>query len=174
MVHSRLEIEREKQRNWREKSAIGGKKSGEKRKKNGKSKGGSRVVEPNGNSSSSFSSSSSSSLKQKNKQTTHSPAALCVYEFYKDKIKASTRKGDSLKWIERRIEELGAHKLVMSVARYMLHCKSKQVEEKFKKDAANFFGEDAAFEAFLPDEQFFQANLQKARIIMGEIENEAE
>ncbi|MDY6862817.1 MAG: DUF1376 domain-containing protein, partial [Thermodesulfobacteriota bacterium] len=58
--HNRLEKEKIKQSEWREKSRLGGIKSGEKRKK---SKGGSRVVEPNGNSSSS----SSSSIK-KNKR----------------------------------------------------------------------------------------------------------
>lgn len=50
MVHDRLEEERSKQREWREKSSAGGKKSAALR---AKSKGGSRVVEkclqPNGN-----------------------------------------------------------------------------------------------------------------------------
>jgi uncharacterized protein YdaU (DUF1376 family) len=69
LVHDRLDLEREKQANWRQKSAEGGKKSAEKRAANAKNKidspsktkGGSRVVEPphqpNANSSSSSSSS---------------------------------------------------------------------------------------------------------------------
>lgn len=69
LVHDRLEMEREKQALWRQKSADGGRKSAEKRAEKakskepspGESKGGSRVVEPpyqpNGNSSSSSSSS---------------------------------------------------------------------------------------------------------------------
>lgn len=54
LVHPRLELEREKQRKWREKSAEGGRASGQTRRKSPKSKdlqaakGGSRVVEPNG------------------------------------------------------------------------------------------------------------------------------
>lgn len=59
LVHDRLEKERQKQKEWREKSREGGKKSAAKRKKNK-----ARVVQPphqpNGNSSSSFASSSSS------------------------------------------------------------------------------------------------------------------
>lgn len=59
LVHARLEKEREKQRAWSEKSKLGGKKSGESRKKASEMKGGSCLVEPpyepNGNSSSSSS-----------------------------------------------------------------------------------------------------------------------
>lgn len=63
LVHDRLDMERRKQAEWREKSAEGGRKSAEKRaKSSSKSKGGSRVVQPpyqpKGNSSSSSSSSS--------------------------------------------------------------------------------------------------------------------
>lgn len=58
LVHPRLEMEREKQNIWREKSRLGGIKSGKHRMLR-KSKGGSsRPVEPNANSSSSSSSSS--------------------------------------------------------------------------------------------------------------------
>lgn len=65
MVHPRLEVEREKQRNWHDKSAEGGKISAQIRanKRLTESKGGSttlaRVVQPKVNSSSSSSSSSS-------------------------------------------------------------------------------------------------------------------
>jgi uncharacterized protein YdaU (DUF1376 family) len=61
MIHERLEAEKVKQAEWREKSAKGGLKSAEKRK--GGTKGGSRVVEkwyqPNGNTPTSSSSPSS-------------------------------------------------------------------------------------------------------------------
>jgi uncharacterized protein YdaU (DUF1376 family) len=54
MVHDRLEMERKKQADWREKSAAGGRASAEKRKNTKGKKGGSRVVQPprqpNGNS----------------------------------------------------------------------------------------------------------------------------
>ena len=56
LVHKRLIEERKKQDEWRQKSAFGGKKSAEKRLKQAKLKGGSRVVQPKGNSSSSSSS----------------------------------------------------------------------------------------------------------------------
>jgi len=56
LTHKRLILEAEKQQKWREKSASGGKKSAENKRK---SKGGSRVVQPKGYSSTSFSSSSS-------------------------------------------------------------------------------------------------------------------
>lgn len=66
LVHKRLDLEREKQEIWRQKSSIGGKKSaknrwGNKSKNKGGGKGGYKmvdtVVQPNGNSSSSSSSS---------------------------------------------------------------------------------------------------------------------
>lgn len=61
LVHKRLEREREKQRIWSEKSADGGRKSAQMRKKSRLIKGGSTTLgakpQPNGNSSSSFSSS---------------------------------------------------------------------------------------------------------------------
>jgi len=56
LYHKRLQIEREKQLKWREKSKIGGIKSGESR---GKTKGGSTKLKPKANTSSSSSSSSS-------------------------------------------------------------------------------------------------------------------
>jgi len=59
LYHKRLEEERLKQLEWKEKSRLGGIKSGESRRQ---LKGGSRVVEPKGNSSSSSSSSSSKKL----------------------------------------------------------------------------------------------------------------
>lgn len=46
MIHDRLELERQKQAEWREKSAIGGRKSGVIRSEQSL-KGGSRVVQPN-------------------------------------------------------------------------------------------------------------------------------
>lgn len=56
LVNLRLLEERKKQKEWREKSRIGGLRSAESRARKS-SKGGSRVVQPKGNSSSSFSSS---------------------------------------------------------------------------------------------------------------------
>lgn len=109
--------------------------------------------------------------KKPPKEKDFSPAALSVYSFYKESIKASTRKTDALKWIERRGVEVGFERLVMSVARYMLKCKERQTAEEYKKDCANFFGEDAAFEGFLPDDDFFTANLPKAKKVLG-VENE--
>jgi len=62
LYHKRLDEERKKQLEWKEKSRLGGLKSGESRRK---SKGGSTKDEPRGNSSSSSSSSPTSSLKSK-------------------------------------------------------------------------------------------------------------
>lgn len=74
LINQRLEREREKQRQWQEKSKLGGIKSGESRKRASELKGGSclvqTVVEPKANSS--FSSSSSSSKEE----CTH-PAGGC-------------------------------------------------------------------------------------------------
>ncbi len=73
-----LELWNERQE-WREKSRIGGKRSGEKRrdkKSYGKSKGGARVVEPNGNLSSSSSSSISSSSSSSDQGETPLPPGL--------------------------------------------------------------------------------------------------
>ena len=56
LVHKRLDLEREKQTLWSQKSSAGGKKSGEIRRKRPKSKGGSRVVEPKPNIASAFAS----------------------------------------------------------------------------------------------------------------------
>jgi len=80
LYNKRLQTEREKQIQWREKSREGGIKSGEARRK---AKGGSRVVEPNANQratlQSSSSSSSSSSLKEK--QAKEKPIWLPEKEF---------------------------------------------------------------------------------------------
>lgn len=110
------------------------------------------------------------SKEKGDKEKVLTPAEL-IYDFYKDSIKASSRKGDSLKWISKRGAEIGFERLVMSIARYALDCKKKQTEDKFKKDCANFFGEDATYEGFLPDEDFFKSNLSKAKQVLG-VENE--
>lgn len=63
LTHKRLDEERGKQDEWREKSSIGGKKSAEKRWGDRvKNKGGYKMVEPNGNTSSSTPTSSSTSI----------------------------------------------------------------------------------------------------------------
>lgn len=49
LTNSRLQIEREKQKKWSEKSTEGGKKSAETRAKKAQLKGGSKMVEPKGN-----------------------------------------------------------------------------------------------------------------------------
>lgn len=49
LYHKRLDAERQKQIEWREKSSQGGKISGEKRRMKGGAKGGSRVVQPKSN-----------------------------------------------------------------------------------------------------------------------------
>jgi uncharacterized protein YdaU (DUF1376 family) len=106
MVHPRLEEERQKQKNWRVKSAEGGKQSAAKRQKR---KADSRVVqppyqpnidsvvEPNGNSSSS---SSSSSLDQK-KEKEHSAFAEFM-RFLSRKIGPipnGAKEGKAIKWL---------------------------------------------------------------------------
>lgn len=80
-----------------------------------------------------------------------SPAAHSIYGLYHGSLKASTRKTDALRWIDRRLQEYSATDLVLSVYLYSEECKKKKTEEKFFKDCANFFGEDSAFEGFLPD-----------------------
>lgn len=67
LYHKRLDEEREKQLEWKEKSRLGGIKSGESRRQ---SKGGSEVVKPNGNSSSlSFPPIANKPLKEKAKKS---------------------------------------------------------------------------------------------------------
>lgn len=74
LTNSRLQIEREKQRLWREKSKKGAQNSLKARKLKPRSKGGSRVVQPGLNSSSS---SSSSDNKERERENAHAnqPAA---------------------------------------------------------------------------------------------------
>lgn len=65
MTQKTLDRERNKQRLWAEKSASGGKKSGQIRKEKAKSKGGSRVVEPKANIAFASSSAFASSNKER-------------------------------------------------------------------------------------------------------------
>jgi hypothetical protein len=111
--------------------------------------------------------------KRKKEPEPH-PDVSVVYEFYKEKIKASTRKADALKWIERRGGEVGFEKLIMSVALYMLKCKQMQTKDEFKKDCANFFGEDAAFEGFMPDDNFHSTYIGLAEKMLGRVNAETE
>lgn len=87
LTNRRLEKERLKQQNWRNKSRIGGQKSAENRRKQAKirhtqdeSKGGSRVVQPKGNSSSSSSSSSSESVFTRTQEIQSSDAEIPTLE----------------------------------------------------------------------------------------------
>lgn len=99
--------------------------------------------------------------------------ALAVYAFWKKIIKASARKADALKWIERRGGEITFETLVMTIVRYRNECNEKRTEEKFLKECANFFGEDATFEGFLPDPDFHARYLDRARAVLkGEDEKE--
>jgi hypothetical protein len=128
----------------------------------------------------SSSSSSSSSISKEKKSKTPSavsgkspreekfaPAAMTVYEFWKTKLKASARKQDALRWIQRRIEVHTAERLAMSIVRYSSECKSEEREARYIKDCANFFGEDATFEGFLPDAEYFEKNLEKAKAALS-------
>jgi hypothetical protein len=101
------------------------------------------------------------------------PDTLAVYAFWKKLIKSSVRKADSLKWIERRGKEHGFETLVMSIVRYKNECNEKKTEEKFLKECANFFGEDATYEGFLPDPDFHIRYLDRAlAVLKGEDEKE--
>lgn len=113
------------------------------------------------------------SLRIKKKEPEPKLEVLAVYEFYKNQIKPSTRKADALKWIESRGLEHGFERLVMSIAIYMLKCKELQTKNEYKKDCANFFGEDAAFEGYLPDENFYSAFIKKSNNILGRVNVEA-
>jgi hypothetical protein len=90
------------------------------------------------------------------------PPVLAVYAFWKRHFKASARKADALKWISRRGDEVGFERLIMAVNAYRLECNAKHTEEKFWKECANFFGEDAAFEGFLPSPEIYEKHLAKA------------
>jgi hypothetical protein len=110
--------------------------------------------------------------KQKPDPVAH-PDTLAVYAFWKKVVKASARKADSLKWIERRGLEHGFETLVMSIVRYRNECTEKKTEEKFLKECANFFGEDATFEGFLPDPDFHVRYLDRAvAVLKGQDEKE--
>lgn len=101
------------------------------------------------------------------------PDVTAVYRFWKKLIKASTRKADALKWIERRGKEHGFETVVMSIVRYKNECNEKKTEEKFLKECANFFGEDATYEGFLPDPDFHIRYLDRAlAVLKGEDEKE--
>lgn len=83
LYHKRLEEERRKQIEWREKSREGGIKSGEARRQ---SKGGSRVVEPNANQRATLQSSSSTTnkesiIKNNTKEMAQAPSWLPKEEF---------------------------------------------------------------------------------------------
>jgi hypothetical protein len=102
------------------------------------------------------------------------PLALAAYAFWKKVIKSSTRKQDALKWIERRGKEHGYETVVMSIVRYRNECNEKKTEEKFLKECANFFGEDATLEGFLPDPDFYVRYLDRAKAVLTGDENEKE
>jgi hypothetical protein len=93
----------------------------------------------------------------------HLPETGTLYEFWKKRFPASTRKKDALLWIGRRLEAYSVERLAMAIHRYRLECTKKETEEQYLKDCANFFGEDAAFERYLPDESWYAENLDKAR-----------
>ena len=95
-------------------------------------------------------------------------AVYRVYNFWKDRIKASARKADALKWIERRGTEHGYERLIMATVRYKNECNDLKTEEKFYKDCANFFGEDSTYEGFLPDEDWYAKFLDKALDVLGD------
>lgn len=92
------------------------------------------------------------------------PEVLAVYGFYRRHFAASARKADAVKWIERRGREHGYERLIMAINLYRIEATEKSTEPKFYKDCANFFGEDAAFEAHLPDAAFYAKYLDKARM----------
>lgn len=167
LTHLRLDSERDKQRVWSDKSSYGGKKSAEIRKKMAELKGGSRVVQPKVNIAFPFPSPSPIKTKHKTMAIEYKKEVMAVYEFYKVNIKASTRKADSLRWISIRGALSGYERLIMCVAGYLISINKKQTTDEFKKECANFFGEDAAYEAFMPDDNFYKANIEKVNKILG-------
>jgi hypothetical protein len=167
MVHSTLERERAKQGAWSEKSANGGKKSAKIRKEKAELKGGSNLVEPKVNIAFASPSPSPIKIKHKSMAIEYKKEVLAVYEFYKVNIKASTRKADSLRWISIRGALSGYERLVMCVAGYLISINKKQTTDEFKKECANFFGEDCAYEAFMPDDNFYKANIERVKKILG-------
>lgn len=102
------------------------------------------------------------SRKAKNPKSEIPAPVLAVYGFWKRHFKASARKADAIKWIERRGQEHGYERLIMAVNAYRLECNEKKTEEKFWKECANFFGEDAAFEGFLPEPEIYAKHLARA------------
>lgn len=97
----------------------------------------------------------------------YAPEVYRVYEYWHRLIKASARKADSLKWISRRGTDLGFERLIMAINRYSAECRRDGTEKRYLKECANFFGEDAAFEGFLPDDEFYNRYLTKAQAMLN-------
>lgn len=91
------------------------------------------------------------------------PETLAVYGYWSRLLKASARKKDALMWIGRRAENHSFERLIMTITRYKAECNEEDREERYFKDCANFFGEDATFERYLPDEEWFQKYQDKAQ-----------
>lgn len=92
---------------------------------------------------------------KRNREKELEPEVFRVYEYWHSRIKASSRKAAALKWISRRGSEHGFDRLIMAINRYSAECKRLKTEPKYYKECANFFGEDAAYEGFLPSEEFY-------------------
>jgi len=141
--HNRLDIERKKQSEWREKSSKGGKRSA--RTRADLLKGGSSGA---GKGGSSLLSSSSSSLDNTN---VLSITAKDVFEFYISKIQPQQKsKSRAIKNIISWLHQYSQKDLKISIENYSPVAQAR--EPSFRKDPANFFGkQEPAFIDYLTE-----------------------
>lgn len=160
--HKRLDEERQKQIEWREKSSQGGKISGEKRRL----KGGLRVVEPKGNQKATLQSSSSSSFKSKDYKPQLSEEDIkYAFESLWSYFDKKGSKSNALEKFKKRFKtEKDLSMLEYAVENYLSQWepdKSWRV-----KKALEFFLSDKVWTGYIPDdaeERWQQSQLKIAQ-----------
>lgn len=139
LYHPRLKKEREKQRDWREKSSEGGKKSAKLRKDKAKSaKGGSRVVQPIGQPKGNTTSTSAFTSTFTSTEELNKHIGKIFEAFWKLYPNKKGKDGAFKKFKKNIIDDTTYQQLILATNNYNKEIKDKKTQLQYIKHGSSF------------------------------------